>query len=120
MNKPLTILAITLSLAFTTTPVPSNDSPAIPESGSTFRAPLRSGGEGPEMVVIPAGSFQMGCVSDQDCGDTEKLVHEVVIARPFAVSKYEVTFEDYDRFTNPDKVDDMSWGRSRRPIINVS
>lgn len=33
------------------------------QPGNTFSDPLRSGGRGPEMVVIPAGSFQMGCVS---------------------------------------------------------
>ena len=93
---------------------------AAPAPGSSFRAKLNSGGEGPEMVVIPAGRFMMGCVSGQDCYHYEKPVHEVVIARPFAISKYEITFEDYDRFTYPNKVDDEGWGRGRRPIINVS
>ena len=52
--------------------------------------------------------------------DDEKPVHEVVIARPFALSKYEVTFADYDKFTHPNKVDDRGWGRGRRPVIIVS
>ena len=92
---------------------------AIP--GSTFRERLRAGDEGPEMVVIPAGSFRMGCLSnDDDCYNWEKPVHPVTIARPFAVSVHEVTFEDYDRFTYPNKVDDEGWGRGRRPVINVS
>ncbi len=44
--------------------------------GNTFREPLRNGGEGPEMVAIPAGSFRMGCLSnDDDCRDAEKPVH---------------------------------------------
>ena len=73
------------------------------------------------MVVIPAGSFRMGCLSnDYDCYDQEKPVHRVTIPRPFAVSVHEVTFEDYDRFTHPNKVDDEGWGRGRRPAINVS
>ena len=38
----------------------------------------------PEMVVLPAGSFEMG-------GDTEKPVHAVSIGRPFAMAKTEVT-----------------------------
>ena len=37
------------------------------------------------MVVIPAGSFRMGCVSGLDCDDEEKPVHTVTIAQPFAV-----------------------------------
>ncbi len=88
--------------------------------GSTFRESLRGGGEGPEMVVIPAGRFRMGCLSNADCRDRERPVHEVTIAQPFALSVHEVTFEDYDRFTYPQKVDDRGYGRGRRPVINVS
>lgn len=43
------------------------------------------------------------------------------IPRPFAVSKYEVTFEDYDRFTTASaRANDDGWARGRRPVINVS
>ncbi len=95
--------------------------PSSRQPGETFRDSLRSGGSGPELVVIPAGSFRMGCVSGQNCRDDEKPVHEVTIPRSFAVSKYEVTFEEYDRFTMPTgRVDDEGWGRGRRPVINVS
>ncbi len=90
------------------------------EPGNIFSEELRDGGQGPEMVVIPAGSFRMGCVSGQKCYDREKPVHTVAISQPFAVSKYEITFEDYDRFTYPNKVDDEGWGRARRPVINVT
>ena len=47
-------------------------------------------------------------------------MHQVSIAAPFALSVYEVTFEDYDRFTYPNQVDDEGWGRGRRPVVNVS
>lgn len=76
----------------------------------------------PEMVVIPAGSFRMGCVSGKYCGEDEKPVHEVKIDS-FAMSKYEVTFEEYDAFTDAtgrERADDEDWGRGRRPVINVS
>ena len=77
-------------------------------------------GEPLEMVVIPAGRFRMGCLSNDDaCREDEKPVREVVIAS-FALSVHEVTFEDYDRFTYPNKVDDEGWGRGQRPVINVS
>ena len=91
-----------------------------PQVGESFSDPLSSGGRGPEMVVIPAGSFSMGCVSGLDCYDDEKPVHQVTIARPFAVSKYEITFEDYDRFSGAAKTDDQGWGRGRRPVMKVS
>ena len=90
---------------------------AIP--GSTFRESLRSGGEGPEMVVIPAGRFRMGCLSNF-CQHEEKPVHAVMIGAPFALSVYEVTFEDYDRFTYPNEAADEGWGRGARPVIRVS
>ena len=76
----------------------------------------------PEMAVIPGGSFRMGCVSGQDCFDPEHPVHTVRV-ESFELSKYEVTFEEYDRFTaatgrNP--AGDSGWGRGRRPVIDVS
>jgi formylglycine-generating enzyme required for sulfatase activity len=76
----------------------------------------------PEMVEIPGGSFRMGCVSGRDCGDDELPVRAVRVAR-FELSKYEVTFEEYDRFTvatGRGGADDDEWGRGRRPVINVS
>ena len=66
----------------------------------------------PEMVVIPAGSFQMGCVSGKDCLSSEKPVPEVKIDS-FALSKYEVTFEEYDAFTGAtgrERANDLGWG----------
>ena len=92
------------------------------ESGGTFADTLRSAGLGPEMVEIPAGRFRMGCVSGRDCDEDEKPVHEVTIAS-FALSKYEVTFEEYDRFTDAtghERAGDEGWGRGRRPVSNVS
>lgn len=51
---------------------------------------------GMELVVIPAGSFRMGCVSGVGCYDDEYPVHQVTIPRPFAVSKHEVTHAQWD------------------------
>jgi formylglycine-generating enzyme required for sulfatase activity len=78
--------------------------------------------EGPEMVVIPAGSFQMGDI--QGGGDKDEVpVRTVKIQKAFAISRYEVTFEEYDRFataTGRQLPHDEGWGRDRRPVINVS
>ena len=41
------------------------------------------------MVVIPAGEFMMGA-ADGEGNDTERPRHKVTIAKPFAVSKFEV------------------------------
>ena len=75
----------------------------------------------PEMVEIPGGSFRMGCVSGRDCNDDEQPVHEVRV-EAFELGKYEVTFEEYDRFTATTGrawADDEGLGRGRRPVINV-
>lgn len=93
--------------------------------GLTFRDSLASGGDGPEMVVIPAGSFRMGCVSGVDCHPGgEEPVHEVTIPWPFAVGSHEVTFAEWDACVAAGgcghRPDDRGWGRGRRPVINVS
>jgi formylglycine-generating enzyme required for sulfatase activity len=89
--------------------------------GGVFRDTLKDGGSGPEMVMIPAGSFQMGDI--QGGGDSdEQPVHWVSVSA-FAMGRYEVTFEEYDRFadaTGRKKPNDNGWGRGNRPVIYVS
>ena len=51
----------------------------------------------PEMVVVPPDRFRMGCVSGRNCDERELPVHDVSLAS-YALSAYEVTFEEYDRF----------------------
>ena len=75
----------------------------------------------PEMVVIPAGRFRMGCVSGRNCQDDERPVHEVQVPS-FALGVYEVTLEEYERFaraTGRRRPNDRGWGRDR-PVIYVS
>jgi hypothetical protein len=50
----------------------------------------------PEMIVVPAGSFLMGMLPSPPLYQDESPVHRVTIARPFAVSKFELTFEQWD------------------------
>ena len=70
----------------------------------------------PKMVGIPAGHFLKRSVYSTNS------VYSVNIDS-FALSKYEVTFEEYDIFTDAtgrERADDEGWGRGRRPVINVS
>ena len=76
----------------------------------------------PEMVVVPSGKFTMG---SRDGESNEKPTHQVTIAKPFAVGKYPVTFDEWDACVaagacNNYKPDDNGWGRGTRPVINVS
>ncbi len=91
--------------------------------GEVFRDALKDGGEGPEMVVLPTGSFRMGDLSGGGY-DYEKPIRTVTITRPIAMGGYEVSFEDYDRFadttTGVDRPNDEGWGRGTRPVINLS
>jgi formylglycine-generating enzyme required for sulfatase activity len=87
--------------------------------GSTFRDCDHC----PEMVVIPAGEFVMGS-SQKESGHTdEKPQHKVSFANNFAVSKTEVTFDQWDACTAAGrcpKADDDGYGRGNYPAINVS
>lgn len=90
----------------------------IPPSDN-FVSNLRGNKRGPEMVRIPLGSFVMGHKHDSDATP----VHNVVIDKPFAISKYEITFEEYEMFARATEralPGDNRWGRGTRPIINVS
>jgi formylglycine-generating enzyme required for sulfatase activity len=90
--------------------------------GAVFRDRLKSGRDGPEMVVVPAGKFRMGDIQGKGLTD-EQPVHEVHLRRPFAVSRYEITFEQYDEFakaTGHGLPEDEGFGRGRRPVIRVS
>ncbi len=89
------------------------------------RAVFRDGDECPEMVVIPAGEFLMGSPE----GEPGRSAHEgprrkVTIARPFAVGKYPITFDEWDACVKAGgtkcKPEDAGWGRGRRPVISVS
>lgn len=61
-----------------------------------FRDALKGGGQGPLMVALPAGGFEMGSPSISLEYD-ERPRHEVTVAE-FAISKTEVTIADYERF----------------------
>jgi formylglycine-generating enzyme required for sulfatase activity len=79
----------------------------------------------PEMVVVPAGSFTMGSpASEAERLDSEGPQHSVTIAKPFAVGRFAVTFDEWDACVadggcNGYKPADR-WGRGRQPVIYVS
>ena len=88
----------------------------------------------PEMVVIPPGEFMMGSTdaerewaikqgAEQRWVEFERPEHLVRIAYPLAVGRFPVTFQEYGHFaraTGRRQPGDKGWGRSRRPVINVT
>jgi formylglycine-generating enzyme required for sulfatase activity len=97
-------------------------SPTEPETRETIRGREITGQDGPPMVLIPAGEFLMG--SPDDVGASyEHPAHKVRFSKPFAIARYETTFEEYDRFaeaTGRPLPDDAGFGRGRRPVVNVT
>jgi formylglycine-generating enzyme required for sulfatase activity len=94
---------------------------AAQQPGPEFSDRLRTGGNGPGMVELHADSFQMGSGSASPNFD-ERPRRDVVLKR-FALSKYEVTFEQYDRFaaaTGRTSPRSNGSGRGSRPVTNVS
>nr|WP_273703197.1 formylglycine-generating enzyme family protein [Candidatus Accumulibacter vicinus] len=77
----------------------------------------------PEMVVVPAGSFMMGSPGTEGFAD-ERPQQRVTFAKPFAVGKYELTFDEWDACVADRgckyKPGDEGWRRGRQPVINVS
>ena len=83
--------------------------------------------ECPEMVVVPAGSFIMGSLDgDYD----ERPRHKVVITKPFAVGKFEVTRDQWDACVTANACQPRGEGRTignfialgggRHPIVGIS
>jgi formylglycine-generating enzyme required for sulfatase activity len=76
----------------------------------------------PEMVVVPAGRFDMGSPVGKGQNEEEHPQHPVSIAAPFAASRYEVTFEQWDdcAATGGCRQLNALWGRGNQPVVNVS
>ena len=78
------------------------------------------------MVVIPPGIFLIGSPVSEAGRDLDEgpQQHEVSIARPFAVGKFEVTFEEWDTCVRDGGCSwnpfDQGWGRGRMPVISLS
>jgi formylglycine-generating enzyme required for sulfatase activity len=95
---------------------------ATPKAFSVFRDRLEDGSEGPQMVALPGGRFQMGSPPSEPGRVDDERQHEVRVAA-FAIGRTEVTFDEYDAFakaTGRGRPGDRGWGRGRRPVINVS
>jgi formylglycine-generating enzyme required for sulfatase activity len=78
----------------------------------------------PEMIVVPAGEFMMGSPgTEPGHRDKEAPYHKVAHALPFAVSKFPVTFAEWDACVAVTKCAEVvatGFGRGNKPAINMS
>ncbi len=80
----------------------------------------------PEMITMPAGSFVMGSpASEPQHTPEEGPQQEVVFAKPFAVARTQITFDEWfdcvaEGGCNSYRPGDYGWGTGKRPVINVS
>ena len=87
----------------------------------TARSKVMSIHQEPEMVRIPGGTFAQGDVEGVGHADEQPL-RDVTVPE-FLLGKFEVTFEEYQRYTiamGKDLPNDENWGEGQRPVINVS
>jgi len=92
-----------------------------PTAVRQFRDSLRSGGKGPAMMDIPAGSFEMG--SPNHSVEVSERPKRTVDIPAFAMSKYEVTYVEYERFaraTGRKKPKNPGLDKKTHPVIFVS
>jgi formylglycine-generating enzyme required for sulfatase activity len=72
----------------------------------------------PEMVALPAGEFLMGSPDNEfERRDVEGRPRRVIIARRFAISRFEITMEQFSAFVADAG---MALGEQCREIVSVS
>jgi len=97
------------------------DDPCLPEIANTRRPycqdVLSNGSNGPPLVVLPTGSFEMG----NDNVESESPAHQVEIAENIAISRYEITADEYAEFCSATSLlcPDAPWGGDH-PVVSVS
>ena len=91
---------------------------AIAATGLAWR--VRDTGTQGEMMLIPPGTFQMGCIMGSNqygCGSAELPVHEVTLTNAFYLGRYEVTQAQWQATmgSNP-----SGYQGASRPVDSVS
>lgn len=95
--------------------------PVVANEIKPFQDSLKSGGKAPTMINIPQGSFRMGGASAFVSPD-ESPRHTVKV-KAFAMSKFEVTFAEYEKFAkaNDKKIpNSKNWDKTNHPVTQVS
>jgi formylglycine-generating enzyme required for sulfatase activity len=88
-----------------------------------FQDALADGAPGPDMVIVPAGMFAMGSPRSEFGHAAEEGPQcYVCIRRAFAIGRYTVTAQEFERFrrdTGWVLRRDLIWSRGQHPVINI-
>jgi len=79
---------------------------------------VAGGVDGPQLALVPAGSFSMGSTAASE----EQPVHQVAIGVPFAISIYEVSQGEFKEFCEQARrpCPSQPWSGDDYPVVNVS
>jgi len=89
---------------------------------SRFHDTLKDGGSGPDLALIPAGTYTQGN-PDADREFGELPPHEVTLDQPFALGRFCVTADEFQRYaeaTGHFWPDHLVRTEGRQPVTNVS
>jgi len=78
---------------------------------------------GIKWIKVEPGTFEMGSPASEDGADPDETQHTVTLTKGYYISKYPITFEQYDKFceaTGREKPKDFNWGRGKRPVVDVT
>ncbi len=90
-------------------------------NGNELSDTLKDGTQGPVLVIVSSGSFDMGSPGSSRFAE-ERPRHNVKVDK-FAISKFEVTFEQYEKFAvsaNRKVPDNLYMDKVSHPVIFVT
>lgn len=89
----------------------------------TASAAVLQAGNGYRLTLIPTGTFVMGASRREQGRRSNETLRKVVLQRPFYMGLYEVTNEQFRRYTashHSGKVDTHSLNQDQQPVAQVS
>ncbi|MGD9804482.1 MAG: formylglycine-generating enzyme family protein [Hyphomicrobiaceae bacterium] len=100
------------------------DADAQSRKGRTSESSFRDCSSCPLMMPVPAGSFMMGSPDTEPLRVSDEGPQRQVSIPAFAISKYEVTFSEWDACVAKGgcshKPSDEGWGRNKNPVLGIS
>lgn len=91
-------------------------------AGPRFHDTLRNETAGPELAVIPAGTFEYGAAPGEPAPDQDRPRRAALIEREFAIGVNPVTTEEFEAYAAASgwrPRAQLVWLSGRKPVINV-